>query len=116
LLVFIYSKGGRTIAQMTYILKNIKSFDWDKANIVKSETKHNVKWYECEQIFFNRPLLLLDDKKHSTAEERHFVYGKTDEGRLLTIVFTIRDNKIRVISARPMSRKERRRYESEERI
>lgn len=102
--------------QMTLILKNIKGFDWDSGNIVKSETKHNVKWFECEQIFFNKPLLLLDDKKHSTVEERYFVYGKTDEGRLLTIVFTLRGNKIRVISARPMSKKERRHYESKERI
>ncbi len=99
---------------MTYLLSNIKDFEWDQGNVHKNEIKHNVKWHECEQIFFNKPLLLLVDQKHSEIETRYYAYGKTDEGKQLAIVFTLRDNKIRVISARPMSKKERRHYEHEE--
>ena len=101
---------------MIYLLSNVKEFDWDKGNIDKNEAKHNVKWYECEQIFFNKPLLLLEVPGHSKVEKRYFGFGRTDLGRLLTVVFTVRNNKVRVISARPMSRKERRRYGNEEKI
>jgi uncharacterized DUF497 family protein len=93
------------------ILSDIKEFEWDSANIDKNQTKHNIGWFECEQIFFNKPLLLLEDQKHSVTEARYYAYGKTDDGKLLTVVFTIRGDKIRVISARPMSRKERSYYE-----
>jgi uncharacterized DUF497 family protein len=62
-------------------------------------------------VFFNEPLLVLDDLKHSTTEKRWAAFGKTDAGRLLTVVFTIRGKLIRVISARDMHRKERAFYE-----
>ena len=94
------------------ILNNIKEFEWDNANIDKNQSKHNITWFECEQIFFNKPLLLLEDQKHSITEARYYAYGITDEGKFLTIVFTIRGYNIRVISARPMSRKEKRYYEN----
>ena len=64
---------------------------------------------ECEQIFFNRPVV-IGDVVHSGAEARYFSFGRTDGGRLLTVVFTVRDHLLRVISARPMSRRERRGY------
>lgn len=94
-------------------LTKITGFDWDDGNARKSEEKHEVSMAEAEQVFFNDPLLLLADTKHSQRESRHHALGKTDEGRLLHITFTLRKagEKIRVISARDMHRKERKIYE-----
>jgi uncharacterized DUF497 family protein len=66
------------------LFTKIRGFDWDEGNVDKNEEKHNVKWRECEQIFFNQPLLLLEDKIHSLDEERFYAFGKTDAERLLT--------------------------------
>lgn len=89
------------------LFTHIEGFDWDSWNINKNKEKHNVNFAECEEAFFNSPIVVGEDKKHSDSEERHYMLGKTDSGRLLFIVFTIRKNKIRVISARDMSKKER---------
>ena len=86
-------------------------FDWDESNLLKNWEKHGVSVSECEQVFFNRPLLAQPDDRHSNVEIRFYVLGQSDTGRLLFVVFTIRDQKLRVISARDMSRKERRSYE-----
>ena len=93
----------------------ITGFDWDKGNARKNE-KHAVTMAESEQIFFNSPILLLSDQKHSESEIRFHALGKTDELRLLHITFTLRDRgrTIRVISARDMHRKEREAYEKAE--
>lgn len=92
------------------ILHKCTGFDWDKGNITKNRIKHNVSPSECEQIFFNHPLLVGDDVLHSSSENRYYALGRTDKKRLLFIVFTLRNKLIRVISARDMSRKERRVY------
>jgi len=86
-------------------------FQWDEGNIDKNLIKHNVENWECEQVFFNKPLLVLDDPRHSIAEKRSAAFGKTDAGRLLIVVFTKRGNLLRVISARDMNARERRFYE-----
>ena len=86
-------------------------FQWDQGNIDKSLIKHDVKKWECGQVFFNRPLLVLDDPKHSISEKRWAAFGKTDADRLLIVIFTKRDNSIRVISAREMNKKERKFYD-----
>ncbi|BCB26263.1 hypothetical protein SKTS_11490 [Sulfurimicrobium lacus] len=93
-------------------LAKITGFDWDDGNARKND-KHDVSTAEAEQIFFNDPLLLLADGKHSQGESRFHALGKTDEGRTLHITFTLRKagEKIRVISARDMHRKERKIYE-----
>lgn len=93
-------------------LAMITGFDWDRGNARKNE-KHGVLTAEAEQVFFNAPLLMLADARHSELEPRFHALGKTDEGRLLHIAFTLRDagEKIRVISARNMHRKEREFYE-----
>lgn len=93
-------------------LTKITGFNWDEGNTRKNE-KHGVSMAEAEQIFFNAPLLLLEDVKHSDREQRFHALGKTDAGRLLHISFTLRHagEKIRVISARDMHRKERAIYE-----
>ena len=92
------------------LLHQCSGFDWDKGNINKSWLKHKVSPAECEQIFFNHLLVIQDDKIHSKTEKRFYALGKTDFDRLLFIVFTIRNNKIRVISARDMSKSERKVY------
>jgi uncharacterized protein len=93
----------------------IEGFDWDEGNNRKSVENHDVSQAEAEQIFFNDPLLVVEDVSHSARELRLQALGRTDAGRLLHISFTLRgDGKlIRVISARTMHRKERLRYEHE---
>jgi len=85
-------------------------FDWDQGNINKNRN-HDVEYTECEQIFFNEPIIILDDPKHSFAETRVAAFGVTDGGRKLVVIYTMRNKKLRVISARDMSRKERNFYE-----
>ena len=91
----------------------VTGFDWDVGNERKSTKKHAVSRFEAEQLFFNQPLLVLADIKHSQNEERFHALGRTDDARLLHITFTLRSVKtlIRVISARDMHRKERVIYE-----
>lgn len=93
-------------------LAKITGFDWDEGNSQKN-VKHSVSTAESEQVFFNAPLLLLEDVKHSLMESRLHALGKTDDGRLLHISFTLRNERkaIRVISARNMHKKERSIYE-----
>ncbi|OPX39795.1 MAG: hypothetical protein B1H13_08960 [Desulfobacteraceae bacterium 4484_190.3] len=86
-------------------------FQWDKGNSDKNLVKHNVYNWETEQVFFNEPLIVLDDLKHSVSEKRWAAFGRTDAGRLLMIIFTKRGDLVRVISARDMSKKEKRFYE-----
>jgi len=93
---------------------NIKGFQWDKGNITKNGDKHKVAVGEAEQVFFNEPIILGNDFFHTVAkEERYFILGTTDEGKILFIAFTIRKDLVRVISARDMSKKERKTYEKE---
>jgi uncharacterized DUF497 family protein len=93
----------------------IEGFEWDDGNSRKSIAKHGVDQSEAEQVFFNDPLLIVQDVGHSGPEARLHALGRTDGGRLLHITFTLRGDGslIRVISARTMSRKERRRYAQE---
>jgi len=91
----------------------VEGFDWDKGNIEKNWLSHKVLFTEAEEVFFNKPLLLYLDEKHSSTEGRYYVLGRTDNNRYLFIVFTIRNNLIRVISARDMSRKEKSVYEKD---
>lgn len=97
-------------------LKNVitrcEGFEWDDANIHKNWSKHDVTHSECEQIFFNVPLLLVDDLAHGDDEERFLALGSTDMNRRLFLAFTIRDRFIRVISARDMTKNERTAYET----
>ena len=88
----------------------ITGFEWDEGNSVKVWQRHRVTQAEAEQVFFNRPLAVSEAPKHAAAEDRYFALGRTDEGREMAVVFTLRGSLLRVISARPMSRKERRVY------
>ena len=92
---------------MKNIIYNCTGFDWDEGNSLKNWILHHVSCNECEQVFFNEPLVIADDEKHSQSEKRWYLLGQTDSGRLLFIVFTLRGELIRVISARDMHKKER---------
>ena len=87
---------------------SVTGFDWDQGNARKSAEKHGVSQSEAEEVFFNEPLLVLDDSKHSQTEPRFHALGESDGARRLHITFTLRRSGtlIRVISARDMHRKE----------
>jgi hypothetical protein len=91
----------------------IIGFDWDEGNNAKSSAKHSVSQSEAEQVFLDESLILAEDVRHSENEARYHALGRTMEGRLLHVTFTLRDHgtKIRVISARDANRKERADYE-----
>lgn len=88
-------------------------FEWDKGNLEKNFKKHGVLNEEAESAFFDRGSLLADDLEHSKSEDRFQIIGKSEQGELLNVIFTIRRGKVRIISARKANSKERRLYESQ---
>lgn len=92
-------------------LKKIIGFEWDKGNIEKSYKKHSIPSSEAEEIFLDENILISEDIQHSGQEERFEAIGKIIKGTILFLAFTIRKNKIRIISARTANKKERRQYE-----
>lgn len=99
---------------MKNLLLKCTGFQWDTGNKTKNWVKHQVSQTECEEIFFNQPLIVGEDNKHSDVEPRLYVLGKTQQQRRLFVVCTLRNNLIRVISARDMSKKEQEIYSNEE--
>ncbi len=93
------------------LLDECTEFEWDSGNIDKNWKLHRVSKAEAEEPFFNRPVLIASDLKHSEGEARFALLGCTNAGRQLAIIFTVRANRVRIISARDMSRKERKYYE-----
>jgi len=102
------------VAKDLDILFECVGFEWDKHNAEKNWIRHGVSPSESERIFFNRPLVVADDTRHSAKEKRYYALGHTDAGRMLFVVFTARGDKIRVISARDMNEKEREAYQTHE--
>jgi uncharacterized protein len=94
-------------------LDQIAGFDWDAGNSRKSADKHDISQAEAESVFFNDPLIVVEDARHSETERRFNALGKTAQDRPLHITFTLRQNgtMVRAISARDMHRKERKAYE-----
>jgi uncharacterized protein len=99
---------------MEDVFDDFTGFQWDAGNSQKNLIKHGVQNWECEQVFFNQPLIVLDDLGHAAIEKRWIVFGKTDANRLLILIFTKRNNSLRVISAQDMDPKERKYYEEHE--
>lgn len=95
------------------ILPRVVEFEWDKGNKEKNSIKHSVTNKEAEEVFENKPNFILEDVKHSLLEKRYMIWGLTNSSRKLAVFFTIRQSKIRIISARDMHKKERSRYEKE---
>ncbi|MBU0578506.1 BrnT family toxin [Patescibacteria group bacterium] len=92
-------------------LSKLKKFEWDDGNSTKNYKKHQVTQTEAEEIFKNKPLLTISDQKHSQHEKRYRSLGQTNNDKKLLIIFTIRKKKIRIISVRLQSKKERIIYE-----
>lgn len=92
-------------------LEECTGFQWDDGNSSKNWEKYRVSNTEAEEVFFNRPIRVAQSLGRSPEEDRFAALGQTSEGHLLTEVFTIREDQIRVISARSMGRRERRMYE-----
>jgi uncharacterized protein len=99
---------------LDFKISDIEGFDWDKGNIEKNKLKHGVNKEECEEVFLNQPLRIYDDNIHSKLEKRYGALGKTQKGRHLVVFFTIRDNKMRVISAHNQGKKDRKVYQDVE--
>ena len=110
-ILFRYTQRVREDDDPRDPISELREFDWDDGNSAKSWKKHSVRPSECEELFGERPLLISADFAHSAEEPRHFALGQTRAGRQLFVVFTIRGRRLRVISARDMSRKERSAYE-----
>jgi len=89
----------------------VDGFQWDTGNINKNWLKHKVSNEECEEVFFDQGKKLLADPLHSSQEPRYLIIGKTKQQRLLFVVFALRKNKIRIISARDLNKRERKLYE-----
>lgn len=88
----------------------LEGFEWDEGNSSKNWLRHEIQQVEAEQALLNTPLVLDATSRHAAAEPRYIALGQTDAGRLLTVVFTVRGSRVRVISARAMSKQERKVY------
>ena len=93
-------------------LRECTGFEWDDGNRDKNWVLHQVRRGELEEVFFNQPLVVAEDIEHSGDEERYYLLGQTNRRRLLFVVFTLRDDKIRIISGRDMTKREREVYRS----
>lgn len=95
---------------MGSLLENLEGFDWDEGNSNKNWHLDGVTNGECEEVFFNLPLIVAPDGSHSKNEERYFALGRTESNRWLFLEFTVRNKFARVISARDMTKSERKKY------
>ena len=102
------------MGQSPDLLETCEGFDWDQDNAEKNWTSHRVTPEEAEDVFFNDPLIIRSDVRHSREEKRYYALGQTSTGRRLFIAFTIRHRLIRMISARDMNRREQAAYDSHE--
>ncbi|MFT5042490.1 MAG: uncharacterized DUF497 family protein [Hyphomicrobiaceae bacterium] len=92
------------------VLHRCEGFEWDEANVSHIAERHDVRAVECEQALLNRPLVVADDRAHSQNESRYYALGRTDDGRHLFVVMTVKGSFLRVVTARDMSRRERKEY------
>lgn len=95
-------------------LEECTGFDWDDANVEKNWELHKVTPEEAEDVFFNEPLVVRDDLRHSEREKRYYALGRSSRGRHLFVAFTVRRKLIRVISVRDMNRREMEFYGNQE--
>lgn len=98
------------MAAVKLVIRGLVGFEWDEANRRKSEEKHGIAASEAEEALLNDPLCQVDEG-HSDDEQRYVALGVTNDGRRLFVSFTVRRSRVRIVSARPMSRKERVVYE-----
>jgi len=96
-----------------FLNKVAYEFEWDKGNSEKNFLKHKISCSECEEVFFDNSVVFFYDKTHSQTEDRFIALGTTGTALNLFIFFTIRKEKLRVISARIQSKRERRLFYEE---
>ena len=98
---------------MFWILETSQfEFDWDDGNRTKSAAKHGVTIEEVEAVFKSGMALPIGIQISPKADEQRLgLVGPSSMGRLLQVAFTLREGKVRVISARPAHRKEKKSYE-----
>ncbi len=102
------------MAQRANPLDACSGFEWDEANTLKNWERHRVSPGDAEAVFFNEPLVVRSDLRHSRREKRYYALGQTDSGRYLFVAFTIRHSLVRVISVRDMNRREKGAYAKHE--
>jgi uncharacterized protein len=107
----VYGSNIQLVKEFPDELARCVGFEWDTGNADKNWDLHKVTRAEAEGVFFNRPFIVAPDSGHSQREPRYAALGRTDQRRLLTVIFTVRGALLRVISPRDMSRRERRIYE-----
>lgn len=93
------------------VLPDEVKFEWDEGNEKKIYEKHGITAAEVEEIFLDKDLIILPGIGHSQGETRYIAVGKGSDKRAMHVVFTMRGDRIRAISARRMHRKEGRKYE-----
>jgi len=93
-------------------VESLIGFDWNDSNVYKNEEKHGLNYKKIEEVFFNEPLLIVEDFLHSDNECRCVAYGRNNDNVKVMVVFTVRENQVRVISAREMTKKEKKFYET----
>ena len=101
------------MGQPEFDFSKVQGFDWDAGNHKKNWLRHRVDYRECEEVFFNKPLFVYSDEENSNKERRYYSLGVTNQDRRLFFSFTLRGQKIRIISARDQSRGERKWYETQ---
>jgi uncharacterized protein len=99
-----------SVAERKDPLDACTGFDWDEGNVQKNWEQHRVSPEDAEDVFFNDPLVVRADVRHSRNEKRYYALGQTSGERYLFVAFTIRGSLVRVISVRDMNRKEREAY------
>ncbi|MDP9201539.1 MAG: BrnT family toxin [Gemmatimonadota bacterium] len=87
------------------------TFEWDRAKAARNYATHGVTFDEASTVFGDPLGRIVDDSRHSRGEERFVIIGLSGRSRLLAVMFTERRERIRLISARPVTRAERNNYE-----
>ncbi len=86
-------------------------FEWDEEKATANSIKHGVAFTEAGTIFGDKQSITIPDLKHSQAEPKFITLGMSQTERVLVVIRTERGNHLRIMSARPASRKERNQYE-----
>ncbi len=89
-------------------------FEWDEKKAYKNIKKHGVSFEEAATVFGDPLSITIYDPLHSKDEDRFVILGMSNKNRLLVVVHTDRNDRIRIISARKATKKERKQYESHE--
>ena len=85
-------------------------FEWDENKQQQNQQKHKISFEEATTVWTDPLALIAPDPTHSVTEKREWIIGQSYESRVLVVVFTMREETIRIISARPASKSERKKY------